>query len=372
MKSALVVVGENIRYNRALIEYLTKEATEYLKKIDFTYMIDGEDKELFLLLEDILQKCDEAIVMTDEKNFNIVGKILSTIHSDTLVLKNNILLPSKSSLYDTGSYLFENEKNKINVLMIKPGEKLPRILIKERQDIKFINIFDMDKESCEILLTPVAENFDIKVKIIKVTEDWNLVKIESLKYGHINNFIDAVVRLLPDKTIPQKDVYAYIVYKLIENDIKISTAESCTGGLLSATLIKYSGVSSIIQGNLITYSNEIKEAWLGVDPGTLKEHGAVSKECVAQMLEGALNVSNSDISVAISGIAGPTGGSSEKPVGTVYIGAKETKDNTIIKRYHLKGDRIYIQHQAVLEAVKLILKIKKDIFFPKLPKTLDK
>jgi len=363
MKSALVIIGENIKYNEILVEYIKREANDFLKKIDFYYMLEGSDKNLFLFVEDILEKCSNIIIATDEKNFNITGKIIATLHSDTLVLKNDMLLPSNSSVFDENSYLFETDNYKINVIKVKEEEKLPKFLIKENNSVKFINIFDMDEESCEILLAPIAENYEIKIKIIKVIDGWNLVKLESLKYGQINNFIDSVIQLLPDKVIPQKDIFSHITFKLIENDIKIATAESCTGGLLSATLIKYSGVSGIINGNLVTYANDIKEAWLGVNPQTLENYGAVSEECVHEMLEGALNVSNSDISVAISGVAGPTGGTKEKPVGTVYIGVKSKNDAEIIKRVHLKGDRVYIQNQAVLYAAKMLLELEKNIFF---------
>jgi len=365
MKTALVIIGENIKYNDALVDYISREAKEYLKKIDFYYLLEGSDKNLFLFVEDILQKCSNILIATDEKNFNITGKIISTLHNDTLVLKNDMLLPSNSTIYDKDSYLFESDNYKINVIRVKEELNLPKILFKEINRIKFINLFDVDEESCEILLTPIAENFEIKTKIIKIIDGWNLVKLESLKYGQINNFIDSVIQLLPDRVIPQKDIFSHITFKLIENDIKISSAESCTGGLFSSTLIKYSGVSHIINGNLVTYANEIKEAWLGVKSETLETYGAVSQECVKEMLEGALNVSNSDISVAISGIAGPTGGTKEKPVGTVYIGVKSNNNGEIIKRVHLKGDRVYIQNQAVLYAAKMLISLEKNIFFQK-------
>ena len=363
MKSALVIIGENIKYNEILTDYIKREVNDIFEKIDFFYMLDGSDKDLFLLVEDILQKSSQIIIATDEKNFNITGKIISTLHSDTLILKNDMLLPSNSSLFDDNSYLFETKDYKINVIKVQEEQKLPRILLKKNSSIEFINLFNMDEESCEILLMPIAENYDIKVKIIKVIEGWSLVKLETLKYGQINNFIDSILQLLPDRVIPQKDIFSHITFKLIENDLKITTAESCTGGLLSSTLIKYSGVSNIINGNLVTYANDIKEAWLGVTPETLQTYGAVSKECVKEMLEGALNVSNSDISIAISGIAGPTGGTKDKPVGTVYIGVKSKNNNEIIKKVHLNGDRVYIQNQVVLYAAKMLLDLEKDIFF---------
>ncbi len=363
MKTALLLIGESLRYNDILVEYIKRESLKYLKKIDILYLIDGSDKNLFLILEEVIQKSSKVIISSDDKNFNIIGKILSTIQSDSLVLKNEMLLPSKALLFDNDTYLLEVEKCKVNVLKVKDEQKLPNILIERKNDIKFINIFDLDDESCKILIEPVAENYEIKTKIIKIIEGWNLIKIESLKYGQINNFIESAMQLFKGKIIPQKDVMEHIVQKLIEKDIKLTTAESCTGGLLSSKIIEHSGVSTIINGNLVTYANETKEAWLGVKPETLQSYGAVSEQCVSEMLEGALNVSNADISIAISGVAGPDGGSVEKPVGTVFVGAKSKGKGEMIERLHLKGDRIYIQNQAVYYAIKLLLNLEKDIFF---------
>jgi len=363
MKTALFIVGENIKYNTILVDYIQRVIKDRLQALDTFYLLEGSDKNLFLSLEEAISKNNNLVIATDEKNFNIIGKILSTIHNDSLVLKQDMLLPSKSSVYDKNTYMIETKNNKINVLRIKENQKLPVILLNKQNNIKFINVFDIDEESCQILLNPIAENFEIKIKIIKIIEGWNLIKIESLKYGQINNFIESAKQLLNKNLIPEEDVLLYIKYKLIKNNNKITIAESCTGGLLSSMFIKYSGASNIINGNLVTYSNDIKEAWLGVSTQTLKNFGAVSEQCVEEMLEGAVNVSNSDISLAVSGIAGPDGGTNEKPVGTVYIGAKSKDNGQIIERLHLQGDRIYIQNQAALYTIKLLLNLKKDIFF---------
>jgi nicotinamide-nucleotide amidase len=363
MKTALFIVGENIKYNTILVDYIQRAIKERLQALDTFYLLEGSDKNLFLSLEEAISKNNNLIIATDEKNFNIIGKILSTIHNDSLVLKQEMLLPSKSSVYDENTYMIETKNNKINVLRIKENQKLPAILLNKQNNIKFINVFDIDEESCQILLSPIAENFEIKIKIIKIIEGWNLIKIESLKYGQINNFIESAKQLLNKKIIAKEDVVSYITYKLIKNNKKITVAESCTGGLLSSMFIRNSGVSNIINGNLVTYANEIKEAWLGVSAETLEDYGAVSEQCVKEMLEGAINVSNSDIALAISGIAGPDGGTKEKPVGTIYIGAKNKDNGQIIERLYLKGDRVYIQNQAVLYAIKLLLNLEKKIFF---------
>ena len=95
----------------------------------------------------------------------------------------------------------------------------------------------------------------------------------------------------------------------------------------------------------------------------LNEHGAVSKECVNEMLSGAIESSGADFALAVSGIAGPTGGSENKPVGTIYIGAKEKNGEEIIERFLLKGDRNYIREQSVTIALCLLIKLKAKMFF---------
>lgn len=110
------------------------------------------------------------------------------------------------------------------------------------------------------------------------------------------------------------------VGRLLKNrGLKIATAESCTGGLLAAIITAISGSSDYFDRGFITYSNEAKQEMLGVKSATLKECGAVSVETVAEMAKGALSNSKAQISVAITGIAGPAGGSKEKPVGIVYF-----------------------------------------------------
>ena len=105
---------------------------------------------------------------------------------------------------------------------------------------------------------------------------------------------------------------------LIKNDLKISTTESCTGGLLSSALTDVSGSSAFIHLNFVTYANEAKHKILGVREETLKNYGAVSEECSYEMAKGLYNVTESDICISTTGIAGPTGGSEEKPVGLMY------------------------------------------------------
>jgi nicotinamide-nucleotide amidase len=137
----------------------------------------------------------------------------------------------------------------------------------------------------------------------------------------------------------------------------ISFAESCTGGLLAATFSSISGVSDVFNGSVVTYSNDIKNKWLGVEQSVLDTYGAVSRECVEQMLLGVKKMAKSDYAIAISGIAGPNGGSKEKPVGTVYIGLLSPKGSDV---WHctFDGNRKDIQEASVSFAIeKLTLEL---------------
>ena len=144
---------------------------------------------------------------------------------------------------------------------------------------------------------------------------------------------------------------------LKENNHTVTTAESCTGGLISSMITEISGSSSIFKGSIVTYCNEIKEQELQVKKNTMVTFGVVSCEVVEEMLEGVIKKFDSDFAMAVSGIAGPGGGSVNKPVGTVAIGVISKNGIRKIQVYHFKGDRKQIQIQAAKTALKLNFEI---------------
>ena len=137
---------------------------------------------------------------------------------------------------------------------------------------------------------------------------------------------------------------------LIEKNLTISTAESCTGGLVSATLINYPGISSVFIEGCVTYSNESKINRLGVNPNTLKIHGAVSEETAREMAEGIAKNFDTNVAISTTGIAGPDGGTIDKPVGLVYIGIY-INGKTTVNKYILKGNREDIRLRATKKAI---------------------
>jgi nicotinamide-nucleotide amidase len=136
---------------------------------------------------------------------------------------------------------------------------------------------------------------------------------------------------------------------------KLATAESCTGGLVVAALTDIAGSSEVVDRGFVTYSNTAKETMIGVPPAIIEAHGAVSEPTAGAMAKGALDHSAADVSVAITGIAGPGGGSAEKPVGLVYFAAA-TRDGRILQRQQRYGDigRTEVRERSVLEALSLL------------------
>jgi len=139
---------------------------------------------------------------------------------------------------------------------------------------------------------------------------------------------------------------------LTEKELMVATAESCTGGLIGHTLTNIPGSSAYYAGGVISYTNALKIKLLGVAASTLEEHGAVSKSTAREMAEGIKTVAHADIGVASTGIAGPGGGTSEKPVGLVYIGL--AAEVTTVKDFIFDGDRLQNKKSTVQAALQMI------------------
>ena len=145
-----------------------------------------------------------------------------------------------------------------------------------------------------------------------------------------------------------------IISILKRKKIKIAIAESCTGGMLSAAITSISGSSKVFDMGLVTYSNKAKTSILKVPKKIIQKHGAVSIQCCLSMVNGLRNISKSKISVSITGIAGPKGGTKQKPVGLVYIGIRSGKKIKIKKYLFKNKNRKFIQRSAVNKALILI------------------
>ena len=146
---------------------------------------------------------------------------------------------------------------------------------------------------------------------------------------------------------------------LTKKNLKLSVAESCTGGLLASTITSISGASKVFNLGLVTYSNQAKINILKVNKNIIKKHGAVSHECCLAMVKNLSRISKANINVSITGIAGPKGGTKQKPVGLVYIGVKRGNKTQINKCLFKSKKRSTIQKATVKKALDLILRIAK-------------
>tara|TARA_Y100000389_G_C17406472_1_gene488364 strand:+ start:210 stop:680 length:471 start_codon:yes stop_codon:yes gene_type:complete len=150
-----------------------------------------------------------------------------------------------------------------------------------------------------------------------------------------------------------------IVSLLKKKKLKIAFAESCTGGLLSSTITSVPGSSKVFTMGLVTYSNQAKNIILKVPKKIIKKHGAVSIQCCLSMVNNLSKISKSRVCVSITGIAGPLGGSKQKPVGLVYIGIKIGKKATINRCDFKNKGRIYIQKQTIEKTFDLLISLIK-------------
>jgi len=156
-----------------------------------------------------------------------------------------------------------------------------------------------------------------------------------------------------------KKIEENLIEKLIVKGLKISTAESCTGGMIAARITAVPGASECFDAGVVTYSNEQKHKLIGVKTETLEQFGAVSQETALEMCKGVKELTNADIGVSVTGIAGPGGGTPEKPVGTVWIGVCSNNTHNALK-FLFEGNRDEVRSQTAEKALELAMEcIKK-------------
>ncbi len=362
MEKIVLFVGRKFQSNTYFQRYITREIHQNLGDIDTFYFYPENDNALFLDLEKLLNKEAQLLIISSKSAVSVIGKLLCTITSDNQILKENMLIPSSTSVFEENTYLLQYKKCAINVIMAQENIILPQILIKNETRFADVQLFDIDTETANALLLPLAQTYEVKLHFSTLVSEWIQLNIESKKYGNISQFISSAKSLLTNKLIPASNIPAFLIEKLSHAGKKVSLAESCTGGLIASYLTSESGSSAIFDGSLVTYSNRLKANWLAVENATLERVGAVSEEVVLEMSEGCLNVSDANYALAVSGVAGPDGGSEDKPVGTVYLCAR-SQQKVITKRLQLQGDRNYIQEQSALYAIKMLISLDKELFF---------
>ena len=216
------------------------------------------------------------------------------------------------------------------------------------------------REKCGDLITQSNPRVDLKYD--KAVGPEVTLKISSHSEGELSAKKAAKPVVKELKNIFGEKIYSMelersleeVVVELLKaNLLTVTTAESCTGGLVSARLINVPGASDVFKEGFITYSNKAKRKYLGVKKGTLLKYTAVSDDVAREMAKGAASEAGADCAIAVTGIAGPDGGTDKKPVGTVFI-ACWIDGNVYSKEYHFDGDRMVIRQSAVTAALTLL------------------
>lgn len=263
-----------------------------------------------------------------------------------------------------GLYI-DNGKNKIVILPGPPKELnimfekyvLPLFEQKEIIKSRFIKTIGIGESTLETKIKDIIEK-QTNPTIATYAKPGS-VDIRVTAKAHSKEKADLLIDGMISKLKPIIDNYVYsydgksieeVVFHLLsKKNMKIGFCESCTGGLICSTLTKIPGASRVFERGIVTYSNQSKIDELNVKKSTLLKYGAVSKETAMEMAKGLLEKGNIDIAISVTGIAGPTGGSKEKPVGLVYIGVSY-KDYCYANKFIFRGDRESIQLRACLAA----------------------
>ncbi len=365
----LIYIGESI-FGHPIVpsqlkRALSKKGLEPLQEFRFLEL----EPNLALRLKKLLktQKSDTLIAATPD-GFTLATQIISSMIGTNLVNRKGMLIPASAKELETNSYICQVNGYRVNVMRVVPWEKLPSLLLKpasryiyhlftQEEELPLdLGTIDPIHEAKRSTLPKTLQKFAAsevnRLKIISILPGW--YRLEFHEQNGIESF-GASWDKWRARMIPGDSLVGSLIRYFYASGKKITFAESCTGGRIAAAFTAEAGASNILEGSYVTYANRIKSEWLGVSKETLKRYGAVSKECVLEMASGARARLGADISLAVSGIAGPTGAVEGKPVGTVYICLQdESASHTV--RLQLSGDRNAIQEQSLLYSLYLIVR----------------
>lgn len=354
MNIKLIYIDSIVYLDKALTAMAERKIQEKNLTIETIHNIPYKDSVLMDFMRSIHNRKGNYCIMASADTYPVISKILSTLTNDTLIATGDTLHPASASRVKKYSYKLHTDTGNYNIISVKSGEQIPEILFDSGERISVWQLFG-SKDDLEELKKHAADNH-FKFEFFEKIDGWWEIHTQS------SYRMDKFVQYSEDMILFRSDnIFDSIIELLSSEGETISFAESCTGGLIASLLTSRSGSSDILDGSVVSYANRIKNKWLGVSEEILQDPGAVSKECVVEMAAGTIKLADSDMALAVSGIAGPTGGTPYKPVGTVYIAAAY-RDKIVARHLLLKGDRNYIQYQSAMHAIKLLIWMKKKNF----------
>ncbi len=370
------VVGDNPERLKVFLK-------EALSRADLVILTGGLGPTYDDLTKEIVSSLMGKKLVLHEKSYSRIKEYFCSLNRE--MTENNIkqaYMPESCIVLENncgtapGAIVENEEQNKAIVILPGPPREMKPMFeegvvpyLESISDDKFVsmnvNIFGMgeskvESEIIEIMqkslnptVAPYATDGEVRLRITSKAKNKDegkklcLDMIETLKKTSVGEYIYGV-----DTTLEEE-----LVRLLLEKKMKISVAESCTGGLVTGKITSVSGSSAVLDGSVVSYANEIKHKLLGVSEKVLNEKGAVSKECALEMAAGVRKLMNSDIGLSITGIAGPTGGTSEKPVGTVFVAVSTPKDKKCIALKLRNNGRQYIRDVSVKNALHLAISV---------------
>jgi nicotinamide-nucleotide amidase len=333
---------------------------------DMTKEIVSEALGLSLVLNKNIEKEIEGYFYKTNRTMPSNNIKQAYIPENCRYLKNEI---------GTAPGVYINNNGKIIILLPGPPKEMEIMLdnyaiplIKQDDIIKVktINTIGIGESQLEMILKDIIE-FEEDITIATYVKmgrvDIKLVargKNEEELEKRLNKAIEKIENRISEYIYAYDDmpIEEVVFQKLKEKNMKIAFCESCTGGLITSSFTKIPGVSQVLDRGIISYSNNSKVEELGVDKSLIDKHGAVSEEVALAMAEGLLEKTNVDITLSITGIAGPTGGTKDKPIGLVFIGIA-LKGHSFATKFLFSGSRKTIQNRASLKAFDELRKILK-------------
>ena len=355
----LICLGVESYRHPVLFPYLMREIGKLGWRIASTHALHTLDPEIPIRLRQLLEEdSGPCLIAADPDHFPLAGRVLATLKGEAMILSEaGTLVPADVREVRRDSYLFRYGERLVNVIRVEPGRELPELLLEPRLRDTW-QIFPETPRELEQLRRLELEEPDT-LDLTEILPGW--IRIENYGAASPTLTVEAL-RRVTERIIPGDSIVEALITYLAARKKKITFAESCTGGLLAAAFTARPGASEILEGSYVTYANRIKSGWLGVREETLREHGAVSRECVLEMSAGAQRNLPADIAIAVSGIAGPTGAVPGKPVGTVYL-CLRNGETVRAERLQLHGDRNAIQEQSLLYALKFLVESEKEKIF---------
>ncbi|GAB6109177.1 competence/damage-inducible protein A [Fusibacter bizertensis] len=406
MKAGILSIGTELLMGKTVntnATYLSKEMAELGIGVYYHYTIGDNPGRIKKALNDLLNTCD--IIVTTGGLGPTLDDITKEIIADTLNLKMilderslsiikerfvmfNRAMPEsnvRQAYFPEGSIILDNEKgtapaciieikerNKCIVVLPGPPREMSylyetyvKAYLKMKNVTKmhsvYLSVYDYGESAVEEkLLDLIAEQTNPTVAtyagdgkvLLRVTASG---EDEQNNIDAVNHFVRTIKERIGNYIVSEKgdDIDKAVFDLLIEKGLKIALVESCTGGKLTSALIKHSGASEVVDCGLITYSNDAKVREVNVSRDTLQMFGAVSHQTCYEMVKGLVAKTGADIGISVTGIAGPCGGTTEKPVGLVYIGISIGGEIYTFEN-KFSGDRDLIQNRTVYKALKIL------------------